>query len=87
MTHAPEPSGFLPERPSSSATWRWEFLDAAGTELTLPGATTVFPSQSDAESWIGEQWRDLLEEGVESVTLVDGDRTVYGPMSLRPAAG
>src|SRR3712207_9340616 len=72
---------------SSSATWRWRFHDASGAEITLPGATTVFPSQSDAESWIGEQWRDLLEAGVEAVTLVDGDRTVYGPMSLRPAGG
>ena len=87
MTHAPEPSGFLPERLSTSATWRWRFHDASGAEMTLPGAATVFPSQSDAESWVGEQWRDLLESGVEAVTLVDGDRTVYGPMSLRPPGG
>ena len=87
MTHAPEPSGFLPERTSSSATWRWRLLDSAGKEVVLPGGTTVFPSQSDAESWVGEQWRDLLDAGVEAVTLVDGDRTVYGPMGLRPAAG
>jgi len=87
VTHAPEPSGFLPERASSAATWRWHLLDASGNQMTLPGGTTVFPSQSDAESWIGEQWRDLLEAGVEAATLVDGDRTVYGPMSLRPAGG
>ena len=87
VTHAPEPSGSLPERASSSATWRWVFHDASGAEATLPTATTVFPSQSDAESWIGEQWRDLLEAGVEAVTLVDGGRTVYGPMGLRPAGG
>ena len=88
MTHAPEPSGFLPERPSASATWRWRLLDASGAETTLSsGTTTTFPSQSDAESWVGEQWRDLLEEGVEAVTLLDGDRTVYGPMRLRPAGG
>ena len=87
MTHAPEPSGFLPERAPSTATWRWQLLDASGGETTVPGATTVFPSQSDAETWVGEQWRDLLEAGVEAVTLRDGDRTVYGPMSLRPADG
>ncbi len=87
MTHAPEPSGFLPERTPSSATWRWRLLDASGVEVAPPGGTTVFPSQSDAESWVGEQWRDLLEAGVEAVVLVDGDRTVYGPMSLRPAGG
>ena len=46
---------------------------------------TGFPSQSDAESWIGEVWRDLLEDGVEQVTLFEGDREVYGPMSLHAA--
>ena len=88
MTHAPEPSGFLPERASSAATWRWLLHDASGAETTTPGGPPpTFGSQSDAESWVGEQWRDLLEDGVEAVTLVDGDRTVYGPMSLRPVGG
>ncbi len=87
MTHAPEPSGFLSERATSAATWRWRLLDASGAETTLVSGTTVFPSQSDAETWVGEQWRDLLHAGVEAVTLVDGDRVVYGPMSLRPAGG
>ena len=87
VTHAPEPSGFLPERASSAATWRWLLHDASGAETTRPSATLSFPSQSDAETWVGEQWGDLLEDGVEAVTLVDGDRTVYGPMSLRPAGG
>ena len=87
MTHAPEPSGYLTERSATSATWRWQLLDASGAETTVPSGTTVFPSQSDAESWVGEQWRDLLEGGVEAVTLLDGDRRVYGPMSLRPAGG
>jgi hypothetical protein len=88
VTHAPEPSGFLPERAPASATWRWLLHDASGAETTLPsGPTPLFPSQSDAESWVGEQWRDLLEDGVEAVSLVDGDRTVYGPMALRPVGG
>ena len=43
---------------------------------------TGFPSQSDAESWIGEVWRDLLDDGVDQVTLFEADREVYGPMSL-----
>jgi len=43
-----------------------------------------FPSQSDAESWVGEVWRDILEGGAEAVTLFEGERQVYGPMSLRP---
>lgn len=40
------------------------------------------PNQSDAESWLGERWRDLADAGVASVTLLEDDRTVYGPMSL-----
>jgi len=43
-----------------------------------------FPTQADAESWVGEQWQDLLAEGVEDVTLYEEQRAVYGPMSLRP---
>jgi hypothetical protein len=39
-------------------------------------------SQSDAESWLGEQWRELAEAGVAQVTLFDDERKVYGPMPL-----
>jgi hypothetical protein len=64
--------------------WTWRCQDAGGAEVT-PGdhAVPSFPSQADAESWLGEEWRALLEAGVESVTLLEGDREVYGPMSLR----
>jgi hypothetical protein len=41
-----------------------------------------FPSQADAESWVGENWRELLAAGVAQVTLLEGDREVYGPMGL-----
>ncbi|MBM7788757.1 hypothetical protein [Tenggerimyces flavus] len=66
--------------------WTWTYEDAAGNaveseELTRP----EFPSQSDAESWVGETWRELLDAGVEQVRLFDAEREVYGPMSLRPA--
>jgi hypothetical protein len=44
-----------------------------------------FPSQSEAESWIGESWRDLLDAGIDQVTLLEGDRVVYGPMGLQEA--
>ena len=44
--------------------------------------TGSFPTQSDAESWLGEQWPDLLEAGVDDVVLFEGGREVYGPMSL-----
>lgn len=66
-------------------TWSWRFEDGNGNRVEVDFVQRPeFPAQSDAESWIGECWRDLLAGGVEQVTLLDGDRTVYGPMSLRP---
>ncbi|MEW2359717.1 hypothetical protein [Spirillospora sp. NPDC029432] len=45
-------------------------------------AEETFTTQADAETWLGENWRGLREEGIDQVTLLDGDRAVYGPMSL-----
>jgi hypothetical protein len=45
---------------------------------------TGFPSQADAETWVGESWHDLLAAGVEQVTLLNGAQPVYTGMSLRP---
>ncbi len=71
--------------------WFWRYEDESGNEFeasTLSGAPTQpgagFPSQGDAESWVGENWQELLEAGVDGVTLFEGARQVYGPMSLRP---
>ncbi|MGH8895168.1 MAG: hypothetical protein ACRDWY_17975 [Actinomycetes bacterium] len=67
-----------------SFTWRFESSD--GTQVTRSaGGADRFPSQADAESWVGEAWQDLLADGVDQVTLLEGDRVVYGPMSLHPA--
>ncbi len=63
--------------------WHWQLLDAAGQPVA--GAGPSFPTQSEAESWIGEQWSQLLDDGVDAVTLCEGDAIVYGPMSLHPA--
>ncbi|MBA3529105.1 MAG: hypothetical protein H0T91_07345 [Propionibacteriaceae bacterium] len=41
-----------------------------------------FPTQGEAESWLGEFYPDLLEAGVAAVTLYEEDRLVYGPMRL-----
>ncbi|HET7397466.1 MAG TPA: hypothetical protein VFJ94_02995 [Intrasporangium sp.] len=68
-----------------SADWTWLYFDSDGNPVhgeSLP--TKGFPTQSDAESYLGESWRELLEAGVEAVTLREGDTAVYGPMSLRP---
>lgn len=68
-------------------SWTWRYEDASGATVAPEGAPSGgdFPSQGDAESWIGETWRELLDAGVAQVTLLEGDRVVYGPMSLAPA--
>ncbi|MGI4894733.1 MAG: hypothetical protein ACRYF3_06450 [Janthinobacterium lividum] len=66
-----------------STHWTWSYEDAEGR--AVQGSGEVFPTQSDAEVWIGEAWRSLRELGVENAYLgADGEK-IYGPMSLRPA--
>ena len=70
-------------------TWTWRYEDPSGeTVVPMDTAPTAesFPNQADAETWIGEHWRDLLAAGVAQVTLLEGDREVYGPMGLAPAS-
>ena len=59
-------------------------VDASGDEVQTSEeyAGQRFASQADAESWVGETWTELADEGVASVTLFEGERAVYGPMSL-----
>ena len=44
----------------------------------------TFPTQGEAETWLGEFYPDLVGAGVRSVSLYEADRLVYGPMSLEP---
>jgi hypothetical protein len=48
-------------------------------------AETVFADQLAAEEWLSEHWRDLVDAGVDEVTLLCDGEVVYGPMSLHPA--
>jgi len=64
--------------------WTWRLEAADGTELTGP-ESPAHPNQSDAESWLGEQFRGLAAAGVAQVSLFDDDHLVYGPMSLESA--
>lgn len=66
-----------------SWTWRYEGSDGSPVAPREASHGEVFPTRSDAESWLGENWRELLSAGVEQVTLLDGDQEVYGPMGLR----
>jgi hypothetical protein len=66
--------------------WSWRYETTEGAEVSLgDGPPPEFPTQADAESWLGEIWRMLLEHGVDAVTLLEDGTKVYGPMSLHPA--
>lgn len=62
--------------------WTWRFEKSDGTETEPAVQPEEFPTQGDAESWIGEVWQELQEGGTDQVTLLDDGATVYGPMSL-----
>ena len=70
--------------------WVWRYMrvvsdgagDGGGGGVEPRPRVESFPTQSDAETWMGEQWRDLRAEGVVSATLLEGERVVYGPMQL-----
>lgn len=62
-------------------SWTWRYEDDAGAVLDRPQAKS-FDSRSDAESWLGENFGDLVDEQVSAVSLMEGQSVVYGPMSL-----
>ncbi|MET7472347.1 hypothetical protein ACFYON_16810 [Micromonospora sp. NPDC005686] len=63
--------------------WSWRYEGANGDAVDGPDES--FPSQADAESWIGQTWRELATSGVTTVVLVEDDRVDYR-MSLQPPA-
>ena len=69
----------------TTMSWHWRLEDPAGAAID-PASVGVevadSDNQGDAESWLGEHWRELLDRGVATVTLFDGDDQVYGPMGL-----
>ena len=63
--------------------WTWTYEDADGEAVTgEPTTDTAFPTQSDAENWFGEVWRDLADAGVAAVTLHREGEKVDGPRPL-----
>ena len=65
-------------------TFVWRYEDTAGGEKTTELKPEEFSTQADAETWIGEHWRELLDAAVDQVTLLEDGVVVYGPMSLHP---
>ena len=60
--------------------WRWE-PDRDPGDGSLDRS---FPSQGEAETWLGEFYPELRERGVRAVSLREADRLVYGPSALEP---
>jgi hypothetical protein len=67
-------------------TWTWQLEKEDGTPAPARESKESFGSQGDAENWLGENWRALLESGVDQVSLMEDTRREYGPMSPRPPA-
>jgi hypothetical protein len=66
-------------------SWTWRYEKTDGAVVNSAGLQeAIFASQGDAESWLGENWRELLDSGVDQVSLFDDSRKHYGPMSLQP---
>ena len=83
MAALPEdPPTFRAPTPADRPWW-WRLEDGSGAVVAVEEHSEQrFPSQADAESWIGETYGELADAGVAQVTLFENDREVYGPMSL-----
>lgn len=57
----------------------WILHDASGRDLR---ASEGFETQDEAEAWMGSEWAVLLEEGAETVSLMDDETRLYR-MGLR----
>lgn len=68
-----------------SADWRWLFAGEAG--VAMAGPEVAFATQGAAEDWLGEEFEELSAAGIATVTLMDGEHAVYGPMYLTPDGG
>jgi hypothetical protein len=63
-------------------SWTWRIEKTDGGDVPLAFDVPEFAAQGDAESWLGEVWREMAEAGAEQATLLEDGRVVYGPMSL-----
>jgi hypothetical protein len=63
--------------------WTWR-CEAGDGRVAAAEQMIDFPSKSDAESWIGEEWRALRAAGVRRAYLLEDGRVEYGPLALEP---
>ncbi len=65
-----------------SWTWRLQAPDGAPVSTPTGQAAPTHQTRSDAETWIGEVWRSLVDEGAAAANLLNEGQLVYGPMPL-----
>ncbi len=73
---------FEPLGDAADRGWQWVLLDGAG--VVIGPSAVAFSDQDAAEEWLSAHFQDLVEDGATAVSLRDGERLVYGPMSLAP---
>ncbi|GAB2636464.1 hypothetical protein GCM10027088_10240 [Nocardia goodfellowii] len=59
--------------------WTWQYESADGKPV--PGPNAEFPTQEEAEAWLGTFGQDRLTDGASTAVLLD-DGTVVYKMSL-----
>ncbi|TCP55086.1 hypothetical protein EV191_102298 [Tamaricihabitans halophyticus] len=63
--------------------YRWRYTNRHGA--VVPGPDEAFDEQQEAEAWLTDNFGELAASGIDQVTLLEGTRVVYGPMSLHPS--
>lgn len=61
-------------------SWYWRLEDPSGATVepaTIGVEVPRVDSQGDAESWLGENWRELLDSGVATAALFDDETQIY----------
>jgi hypothetical protein len=70
-----------PLKVTDMPSFRWMLHAADGSELR---ASEEFDSKEAAEAWMGSEWSSLLDEGAETVSLMQDTERLYR-MGLREA--
>ncbi|MDQ5874566.1 MAG: hypothetical protein M3526_04185 [Actinomycetota bacterium] len=56
------------------SAYHWVVHDAAGAEIRT---SEPFDSKEQAEAWMGQEWKSLLDAGGESVSLLHDGAVLY----------
>ena len=56
-------------------TWSWRYEAEDGKPVG--GPNEAFSSQADAESYLGQTWKDRVADGANTAILMEDDRVEY----------